>query len=253
MALGAQEHQELPFEQVVELLNPQRSQAYSPLFQVMFAWENTEPGSLQLAGLDSQPLRSRHQAAKFDLTLDIVEVLAEQDGRISGGLEYASALFDAATVTRFAGYLHQILEGMVTQPQQSVAALPLLSIDQRDSLLRDWSGSEQAFDAQCCLHERFEAQVRRDPQAIAVRCGNDSFTYGELNARANRLAHELQALGVGPDVRVGLCLERSLEMPRHCARLSTAWQNNRCCSICTRMPRAGPTSRNRTWRRTRLA
>ncbi|UUQ64819.1 amino acid adenylation domain-containing protein [Pseudomonas fuscovaginae UPB0736] len=209
VALGAQEHQELPFEQVVELLNPQRSQAYSPLFQVMFAWENTEPGSLQLAGLDSQPLRSRHQAAKFDLTL----VLAEQDGRISGGLEYASALFDAATVRRFAGYLRQVLEGMVTQPQQSVAALPLLSTDQRDSLLWDWSGSEQAFDAQCCLHERFEAQVRRDPQAIAVRCGNDSFTYGELNARANRLAHELRALGVGPDVRVGLCLERSLEMP----------------------------------------
>ncbi len=208
VALGAQEHQELPFEQVVELLNPQRSQAYSPLFQVMFAWENTEPGSLQLAGLDSQPLRSRHQAAKFDLTL----VLAEQDGRISGGLEYASALFDAATVTRFAGYLRQVLEGMVTQPQQSVAALPLLSTDQRDSLLRDWSGSEQAFDAQCCLHERFEAQVRRDPQAIAVRCGNDSFTYGELNARANRLAHHLRQRGVGPEVRVGLCVERSVEM-----------------------------------------
>ncbi|KPA87251.1 condensation domain-containing protein, partial [Pseudomonas asplenii] len=87
VALGAQEHQELPFEQVVERLNPPRSQAYSPLFQVMFAWENTEPGTLRLGGLDSQPLRSRHQAAKFDLTL----VLAEQDGRIGGGLEYATA------------------------------------------------------------------------------------------------------------------------------------------------------------------
>ncbi|WP_273826188.1 non-ribosomal peptide synthetase [Pseudomonas asplenii] len=209
VALGAQEHQELPFEQVVERLNPPRSQAYSPLFQVMFAWENTEPGTLRLGGLDSQPLRSRHQAAKFDLTL----VLAEQDGRIGGGLEYATALFDAATVARFAGHLRQVLEGMVAQPLQPVTALPLLSAVERDRLVRDWNGREQAFDARLCLHELFEAQASRDPQAIAVRCGDDSLTYGELNTRANRLAHELRALGVGPDDRVGLCLERTLDMP----------------------------------------
>ncbi|MGY2196583.1 amino acid adenylation domain-containing protein [Pseudomonas gingeri] len=209
VTLGAQEHQELPFEQVVEQLNPTRSQAYSPLFQVMFAWENTEPGALRLGGLETRPLRSGHQAAKFDLTL----VLAEQDGVISGGLEYASALFDAATVTRFAGYLRRVLVGMLVNPQRPVAELELLDGQERDSLVLDWNRTERAFDGNRCVHELFEAQVRRDPRAVAVRCGDDSLDYGELNARANRLAHELRALGVGPDVRVGLCLERTLDMP----------------------------------------
>ncbi|NWB26688.1 amino acid adenylation domain-containing protein [Pseudomonas gingeri] len=209
VTLGAQEHQELPFEQVVEQLNPTRSQAYSPLFQVMFAWENTEPGTLRLSGLESRPLRGGHQAAKFDLTL----VLAEQDGVISGGLEYASALFDATTVARFAGYLRRVLVGMVAQPQRPVAELELLDAQERDSLVLDWNRTERAFDTSRCLHELFEARVRHDPGAIAVRCGVDSLDYGELNVRANRLAHELRARGVGPDVRVGLCLERTLDMP----------------------------------------
>ncbi|MCL5225673.1 non-ribosomal peptide synthetase [Pseudomonas nunensis] len=189
--LGAEEHQDLPFEQLLAQLNSEHSPAYHPLIQVLFAWNHSE----------SLP-------AGFDLTL----VLAESEGRISGHLHYAAALFDAATIERFAGYLNTVLQQMIAQPACSVMALEMLDAAERQQLLHDWNSAEQPFDANQYIHGLFEAQVLRNPDAIAARLNDEALSYGELNTRANRLAHHLRSLGVGPDVRVGLCLERSLDM-----------------------------------------
>ena len=132
-ALEAQQHQNLPFEQVVEITRPPRSLSHTPVFQVMFAWNNTGESDLELPGLNVAPVKVPHSSAKFDLTLS----LAEAGGRVTGGLEYATALFDRATVERHAGYLHRILEGMVADDAQPVALLPLLSDAERRQLLSD--------------------------------------------------------------------------------------------------------------------
>jgi len=188
---GAEQHQDVAFEQLLACLNHEQSPACHPLMQVLFAWEN------------SQPL-----PAGFDLSL----VLAESHGRISGHLHYAPALFDAATIERFAGYLNTVLQQMVAQPSASVMALQMLGAAERQYLLHDCNSAEQSFDTTQVVHGLFEAQVRRNPDAIAARWHDEALSYGALNTRSNRLAHHLRSLGVGPDVRVGLCLERSLDM-----------------------------------------
>ncbi|MET1077654.1 MAG: amino acid adenylation domain-containing protein [Pseudomonas sp.] len=208
VALGAQEHQDLPFEQVVELLNPPRSTAHTPLVQAMFAWENDDPASLSWPGLELQRLASGEPMAKFDLTL----VLGERDGIVSGGLEYATALFDAATVARFGEYLRVLLQQMLEQPQAPLASLQLLGTDEREQLLVTLNRTELAYAQAPAVQCLIEAQVRRDPAATALVFQQARLSYGELNAAANRLAHHLRELGVGPDVRVALCFERSLAM-----------------------------------------
>jgi amino acid adenylation domain-containing protein len=208
-ALGAQGSQDIPFEQVVELVHPARSLAHTPLFQVMFAWQNAGEGGLELPGLALVPAEGAAQAtAKFDLSLG----LHETGGRIIGGVEYAAALFERATVERYAGYLRRVLEGMVADDHRSVAELPLLPEAERRQVVEEWSAARSARPADACVHTLFEAQVERRPEAVAVVFGDVSLTYRELNARANRLAHHLAARGVGPDARVGICAERSLEM-----------------------------------------
>ena len=208
-ALAAQQHQDIPFEQVVELLQPVRSLSHSPLFQVMFAWQNNEQGTLRLPGLELHSLRSSpHCAAKFDLTLS----LGETGHGIAGGIEYATSLFEPATVERYLGYFRNLLEAMVADDTQSVDRLPLLGESERRCLLEEWNDTRTDYPADKCVHELFEEQVEKSPEATAVVYEDESLSYAELNRKANQLAHYLRELGVKPDDRVALCVERSLEM-----------------------------------------
>jgi amino acid adenylation domain-containing protein len=206
--LEALHHQDLPFEQVVEIARPPRSLAHTPVFQVMFAWQNTGESGLELPGLTVAPVRAPYSFAKFDLTL----ILGEAGGRIVGGLEYDTALFDRATIERHAGYLRRVLEAMVEDDARAVDQLPLLSEDERRQVLVEWNATEVDYPRDKCVHELFEAQVARTPDAIAVIFDNRQLSYAELEAAANRLAHYLIGLRIGPESRVGIALERSTEM-----------------------------------------
>ncbi|UQV46661.1 amino acid adenylation domain-containing protein [Janthinobacterium lividum] len=207
--LAGQQHQDLPFEQVVELLQPTRSLAHAPLFQTMFAWQNTPSGTLDLPGLQLSNIDGAAAVtAKFDLTLD----LREQDGGIAGGIEYACALFDAATVERYAGYWRRLLAEMVTDSGRGVAALPLLEDAERQQLLYGFNATAADYPRDACLHELFEQQVARTPDATALVYEDQALSYAQLNERANRLAHYLRTQGVGPDRLVGICAERGLDM-----------------------------------------
>ncbi len=208
-ALGAQDHQDIPFEQVVDLVQPARSMAHSPLFQVMFTWQNNPKGSLELPGLRLSSVGGESQAtAKFDLSL----TLQESGGRIVGGVTYATSLFEEATIERYLGYLRMVLEAMVADEQQTVDRLPLLPAAERVQVVETFNATGAEFPADACIHELFEARAERTPNAVAVVYEGRSLTYAELNARANRLAHDLRERGVGPDARVGICAERGPEM-----------------------------------------
>jgi len=207
-ALGAQQHQDIPFEQVVEAVQPERSLAHSPLFQVMFAWQNAPRGELDLVGLTTMGLEmASHRVARFDLTVSLWE-LGE---RIAGGVEYSTALYEKATIERYMGYWRRMLEGMVAGSGQIVNCLELLSEGERNQLLYEWNQTDAAYPKKC-VHELFEDQVRRSAEAVAVEFEGRKLTYGELNRRANQLGHYLRKVGVGPEMRVGICMERGLEM-----------------------------------------
>src|SRR5262249_8698227 len=206
--LAAQRHQDLPFEQVVEISRPARSLSHSPLFQVMFAWQNTGEETLELSGLRLAPVAAPHVTSKFDLTLS----LGEAGEIIAGGVEYATALFERATIERHLEYLRTLLEAMVADEAQAVDRLPLLGEAKRRQVLIEWNDSQAPYPREKCVHELFEAQVERTPEAIAVVQEIRQLSYGELNARANRLAAHLRGLGVGPDTCVAICMEKNLEM-----------------------------------------
>ncbi|MET3498395.1 amino acid adenylation domain-containing protein, partial [Variovorax boronicumulans] len=210
--LAAQAHQDVPFEQVIEALNPVRSMAHQPLFQVMFAWQNAPEGTLELPGLKLQSLSGSDLTAKFDLTL----ALGESGGVIGGTLSYATALFERASVERFVAHLYTLLQGFVAgdtvRDSARVAQLPLLAQAERRQLLVEWNDTAREFPADGCIHALFEDQVERTPDAVALVFEDESLSYAELDARANRLAHHLQSLGVGPDARVALLLERGVSM-----------------------------------------
>ncbi|QNL02852.1 amino acid adenylation domain-containing protein [Serratia ureilytica] len=206
--LAAQEHQDLPFEQIVEMVNPPRSLAHSPLFQVMLAWQNMDKGEWQLPGLTVQPFELEYDVAKFDLELH----LGESNGEITGALGYSTALFDQETIQRHVGYLEAVLQAMIETQDRPLSAVDILSATERTLLLDTWNRTEAPYPAEQCLHQLFEAQVSLSPSAPAVVYEDDSLSYGELNARANRLAHRLIAEGVKPDGRVGICVERGPAM-----------------------------------------
>ncbi|MDB4952370.1 MAG: sypC, partial [Gemmatimonadetes bacterium] len=208
-ALETQRNQDLPFEQVVERVDPARSMAYGPLFQAMFTWQNAQRERLELAGLQ---VTSEAAAPAGWSKVDLALAVGEREGRITGGVTYATALFERETVERWAGYLRRALEEMVADESRPVERLALMPESERTRVLRDWNRTGAEYPAASCIHELFEAQAARTPRSTAVVSAAGSLTYAELNARANRLAHHLRALGVGPDVRVGLCVERSLEM-----------------------------------------
>ena len=208
-SLAAQRHQDIPFEQVVELAQPVRSLAHSPLFQVMFAWQNAAENSLELPGLELQLFEpSPHKMAMFDLTLS----LQAAGDTIGGVIEYASALFEAATVHRYIGYFLALLKAMVADDAQTIDRLPMLGEGEREQVLYEWNETKAEFPSGKCVHELFEEQVRRSPEATAVAFEEEELSYRELNARANRLAHYLRELGVKPDERVAICVERGFEM-----------------------------------------
>ncbi|MGD7154321.1 non-ribosomal peptide synthase/polyketide synthase, partial [Ralstonia pseudosolanacearum] len=208
--LEAQAHQDLPFEQVVERVRPVRSLSHSPVFQAALSWLNTEAVglSLELEGLTIEGVDAGQAAAKFDLTLE----LRETSEGLAGSLDYATALFDRETIERYLGYLQRLLKAMVENDSQEVSQIGLLDEGERAQLLESWNETKAAYPDASTIHGLFEAQVRRTPEAIAVVHEGRQVSYAELNARANRVAHALIGLGVGPDARVGLCVERSVEL-----------------------------------------
>jgi amino acid adenylation domain-containing protein len=205
--LAAQQHQDIPFEQVVDLLAPVRSLSHSPLFQVMFGWQSNEQGLPQLVGIEAGPLQALpHRVARLDLTV----LLGETGGGIAGVAEYATSLFAAATMERYFGYFRNLLEAMVADDTQAVDRLPLLDASERHRVLYEWNETEVEYPRDKCVHELFEKQVARTPDAVAVVFEGEELSYAQLNARANRLAHYLRKVGVGTGDTVAILLERSV-------------------------------------------
>jgi amino acid adenylation domain-containing protein len=206
-ALAAYSNQDLPFEKLVEELNPPRDLSYAPVTQVMFVLHNHVGAAAQFAGIEREVVTTQRDTAKFDLAL-FTE--ARPDG-LRASLEYCRDLFDEATVQRMLGHLEMLLGAIVADPSLPVADLPLLTAAERRRL-EAWNDTEAPY-VSAGMHELFAEQARRRPQATAVQFGDDRLSYAELDARANQLAQELRALGAAPGVLVGLCMERSLELP----------------------------------------
>jgi amino acid adenylation domain-containing protein len=209
--LAAFAHQELPFEQVVETVQPLRSLSHSPLFQTMVALNNTNTsgeGAVELPGLTLSRVGSEQNSTQFDLSL----VVSEQADRLDVSVGYTSALFNRETVERWAGYYVRLLEEMTADASAAIDVLPILSSADRRRLLVELNATNADYPQDTLIHELFEQQAALRPDAAAVIFEEQSLSYGKLDARANQLAHELIALGVQPDDRVAICAERGFEM-----------------------------------------
>ena len=206
--LEAYQHQDLSFEELVKELKIERSLSINPLFQVMFVYQEAPLLSFDLPDLTITSLPIDNGIAKFDLTLYIEDTEEE----LIGFLEYSSDLFTGDTITRMLANLQTLLTGIVANPNTNISRLPLLTEAERNKLLDLWNNTQKDYKLDICLHQLFEKQITKTSDAIAVLFEDKSLTYGELNDRANRLAYYLQQLGVGKDILVGICLDRSLEM-----------------------------------------
>jgi len=175
---------------------------------VLFVLHNTPRQPLELPGLTLSSLEVDSQMARFDVTLDL---WGTAEG-LRGWFEYSTDLFDAATIARMEGHFQTLLQGIVADPEQRLSTLPLLTTDEHHQLLVAWNRTHMDYPRDWCIHQMFEAQVARTSDAVALVCEDEYLTYCELNCCANRVAHHLRALGVGPEVLVGLCIERSLDM-----------------------------------------
>ncbi|MCY7829483.1 non-ribosomal peptide synthetase DhbF [Bacillus spizizenii] len=211
--LAAYENQDLPFERLVEVLNPARSRATHPLFQIMFAFQSTPDAELNLPDMESSLRIHSVGSAKFDLTLEISENrLADgTPNGLEGLLEYSTDLFKQATAQALADRLMRLLEAAESDPDQQIGNLDILAPEERSSMVTDWQSVSEKIP-HACLPEQFEKQAALSPEAIAVVCEDQSLSYAELNERANRLARMLISEGVGPEQFVALALPRSLEM-----------------------------------------
>ena len=207
-ALGAYAHQDLPFDMLVEELRPVRDPSRNPLFQVMFALQNTPEAASRRSELVISPVEVKTTRALFDLTLDVTE----SGGQLHASLVYNTDLFDASTIQLIAEHFKVLLAGVVADADQPISALPLLTAADFRQLLVDWNDTARELGGEVCVHRLFEQQVERAPEAIALVFEECRMSYGELNERANKLAHYLIASGVGPESLVGLMLERSTEM-----------------------------------------
>jgi amino acid adenylation domain-containing protein len=205
--IGAYAHQDAPFEMVVDELQPDRDLRRTPLFQVMFALQNTPIQELRMGAATLEPIEIAVVATKFDLTLN----LSQGPAAMRGSLEYDRNLFDEATVARMAAHFQTLLESILSNPTQRLADLAFLTPSERRQLLAEWNQPQSEFPAGC-VHARFAEQARMTPQATAVQYEREQLTYRELDQRANQLARYLRKLGVGPDKLVGICVERSLRM-----------------------------------------
>jgi fengycin family lipopeptide synthetase B len=207
-ALAAYAHQDLPFEQLVKELQPKRTLSHTPLFQVMCVFQDAPLLALELPGLTLTPLMIDSGTAKFDLTLYLEDTKQE----LIGFLEYNSDLFHTDTINRMVGHFQTLLEGIVANPDQCIAKLPLLTKPEQNQLLANNFLGKIDYLPQLCLHQLFEQQVEKTPNAVAVVLENQQLTYAELNTKANQIAHYLQQLGIKTEELVGICLPRSLEM-----------------------------------------
>ncbi|MFM0522132.1 amino acid adenylation domain-containing protein, partial [Caballeronia jiangsuensis] len=205
--LTAYAHQDLPFEKLVEALAPVRDTSRTPLFQVMFVLQNAPMEALALPGLTLTLLPGAEAGAKFDLTLS----LTHTQNSFSGTLSYATDLFDEVTIARLGERFTRLLQQALDQPDAPLHALELV-LPEEHALLERWNDTAAAYPEHLCIHQLFEQQVQRTPDAIALVFEDESLTYAQLNARANRLAHHLIALGVRPEERVALCMERGIGM-----------------------------------------
>ena len=207
--LDAYAHQDVPFERLVEDLAPPRDASRTPLFQVMFALQNVPDSDVRLPGVSLEELPFETHVAKFDLALAMVE---RRDATLAASLEYCTDLFEHASVERMAEHLLTLLRAVASAPAASLSEHSLLSERERHTLLVAWNDTTTSFPRDMTIHRLFEEQVERAPDTVALVFEDEELTYAQLNARANQLAHRLRREGVGPDVLVAVCLERSVEM-----------------------------------------
>jgi amino acid adenylation domain-containing protein len=208
ICLGAYAHQDLPFERLVEELHVERNLSRNPLFQAMFLLQNGRMDTWELAGLSITPQEVDTGTTHFDLTLHI----SDTGQGLIATFAYNADLFDAATIDRMLLHYEKLLEGVCESPGRRLSQIPILSEAERHQLLLDWNDTSIEQTNELCIHQLFEAQVARTPGAIAVCCEDQQLTYEQLNRRANQLAHHLRALGVRPEVPVGICLKHSLDV-----------------------------------------
>jgi amino acid adenylation domain-containing protein len=207
VALEAYVHPDLPFEHLVDTIQPERNLSYTPLFQVMLNLQNTPARNLRIAGATTQEVKIDNGTAKFDLTLS----LEDSGSQLTGWMEYNTDLFEAGTIRRMLVHYQTLLEAAIQNPDQSISTLPLLPEGERRRVLVEWNDTKRDYSG-ACVHELFEAQVERKPEASALVCGEQQLSYAELNGRANQVAHELRSKGVGLESLVGVCMERSPDM-----------------------------------------
>ncbi|HEX9117664.1 MAG TPA: amino acid adenylation domain-containing protein, partial [Anaerolineae bacterium] len=208
MALAAYSHQDVPFERLVEELQPERTLSRNPLFQVAFQFSQS-PSAAATAPIDSDQSWHALQVDRGTSIFDLALSMWEADGRLACRWEYSTDLLEAATIQRMARHLEVLAANLLAEPARSIWQVELLPAAERRQLLLDWNATAAAFRSDLCVHQAFEQCAARQEQAPAVLAGPEALTYGELNRRANRLAHYLRRLGVAPEVRAGLCLERS--------------------------------------------
>ncbi|MEX0267856.1 amino acid adenylation domain-containing protein [Leptolyngbyaceae cyanobacterium UHCC 1019] len=221
VTLAAYAHQDLPFEKLVEELQPIRSLGQNPLFQVVFALQNTPMAQLELPGLILSPVELETKTSRFDLELYVWKCADnfrnlwgkgwQQSDGLRGVIVYNTDLFDSMTIAALRHHFQTLLEGIVANPEAPLSRLPLLTTTEQRELLQQWHSHQSSYPANECIHHLFEAQVRQRPTAIAVNYGDRSFTYEALNQGSNQLARYLQRLGIEAETPVGICLERSIE------------------------------------------
>ena len=207
-ALGGYEHQELPFEKLVEELAPERDLSRNPLFQVAFSLQKSAAASLNLPGVAASPLVIERGTSKFDLTLHLIET----DDGARAAVEYNTDLFDAATIERMLGHYHMLLQGIIANPHRRISEFPILTDREEQQIIYRWNDSARDYSEDPCIHQLIEAQVEKSPDAIAVVFEKTQLTYRELNRRANQLARYLRRMGVGAEDAAAVCVERSVTM-----------------------------------------
>ncbi|MCX2829791.1 amino acid adenylation domain-containing protein [Bacillus sp. DHT2] len=207
-ALKAQEYQDVPFEKVVEVLQPERNASHSPIFQTMFTLQTHSRKLSKILDHSLEPIPNYMAVAKFDLTVGMEET---EEG-LQVAFEYNTDLFNALTIQRMAKHFENWLSEVMDSPQKSIGSLKLMSRGEEKQLLKEWNDTRVEYPTEYIIQELFEQQVAQTPEAVALVYKNHQLTYKELNERANQLAHSLQKKGVGPETMVGICVERSLEM-----------------------------------------
>ena len=208
VALGAYANQEIPFEKVVEEMQPERRGSETPMFEVMFVLQNTADERMEMGGVRVIEEKIEREMTKFELTLEMREV----EGKLKGAFEYNTELYDESTMERMAAQYERVVEAICRNCEQRVADIDLLSEREKHLLVVEWNETASYYPRHKCVHELFQEQVEFNPESVAVIFEDEQVTYRELNKRANQLAHYLQSMGVGPEVKVGICVDRSVGM-----------------------------------------